>query len=112
MRASVTSPPRYSAAVRFREVRSELDGEEPHVFPTSGSDTCSLSREEHEALKSLKAAAPAGADQWEAFVSGVDVTHRQSVLDKMTLLKFPIKDRNAFEAAMVKLAPPPKPAGR
>ena len=90
----------------------KLDGEEPHVFPTSGSDTCSLSREEHEALKSLKAAAPAGADQWEAFVSGVDVTHRQSVLDKMTLLKFPIKDRNAFEAAMVKLAPPPKPAGR
>ncbi len=86
----------------------KLHTEQPHVFPTSGSETTNLTLDEHEALKSLKTAAPANADQWEAFVTGVDAKIRQSVLDKMAVLKFAIKDRNAFQAAMEKLAPPKK----
>jgi hypothetical protein len=86
----------------------KLTTEQPHVFPTSGSETTNLTLDEHEALKSLKAAAPTSAGQWEAFVSALDVKIRQSVLDKMAVLKFAMKDRNAFQAAMEKLAPPVK----
>jgi hypothetical protein len=41
-------------------------------------------------------------------VSALDVKIRQSVLDKMAVLKFTMKERNAFQTAMEKLAPPAK----
>lgn len=109
MQAKKTGDVKVSREDTRTYVLEHLTQEEPHIFPSGGAQTNTLSRAEHEGIKILKGPAkPTSEGQWDAYAAARPKDSRAGLLTKMAELKVAKEDRDGYAAALARLEPPPK----